>query len=287
MRSARPRSRRRGSAANWPGSTVSATRLRHPTITAPSPTKRREHSSQEDSMTLRWRTSATAATLAACALLAAGCGRAAPGTSSNSNGGGSGQISPTKGLVDLPRRRAPRASPSATWAVYRPVNSLDPIFAFDYPENTAISLMCESLLLQEPDGSIQPGLATVATPTPTSMVFTLRPGVTFWDGARGHRGGRGLQPRAPDEPGFRRLLRPGLQPGEVDRGDRSRPGDHLAQAARLLAGGRAVLDGRHHHGEELRHQAGQELRDAGRRHHVHRRRTSSSPGPRAPASPRW
>ena len=69
-----------------------------------------------------------------------------------------------------------------TWAVYRPVNSLDPIFAFDYPENTAISLMCESLLLQEPDGSIQPGLATVSTPTPTTMVFTLRPGVTFWDG---------------------------------------------------------------------------------------------------------
>jgi peptide/nickel transport system substrate-binding protein len=71
---------------------------------------------------------------------------------------------------------------SVTWAVYRPVNSLDPIFAFDYPENTAISLMCESLLLQEPSGSIQPGLATVSTPTPTSMVFTLRPGVTFWDG---------------------------------------------------------------------------------------------------------
>ena len=132
-------------------------------------------------MSLRWRTSATAATLAACALLAAGCGKAAPGTSSNSNGGGSGQISPTKGLVTSTPAGTTSVA-SVTWAVYRPVNSLDPIFAFDYPENTAISLMCESLLLQEPDGSIQPGLATVSTPTPTSMVFTLKPGVTFWDG---------------------------------------------------------------------------------------------------------
>jgi len=36
---------------------------------------------------------------------------------------------------------------SITWAVYRDVNSLDPIYAFDYPENTVISAMCESLLL--------------------------------------------------------------------------------------------------------------------------------------------
>jgi peptide/nickel transport system substrate-binding protein len=72
--------------------------------------------------------------------------------------------------------------PSVVWAVYREVNSLDPISAFDYPENTADSLMCESLLQQAPDGSLQPGLATVANPSPTTMVFTLRPGVKFWDG---------------------------------------------------------------------------------------------------------
>ena len=72
--------------------------------------------------------------------------------------------------------------PSVTWAVYRDVNSLDPIYAFDYPENTADSLMCESLLRQAPDGSLQPGLASVASPSPTTMVFTLRPGVKFWDG---------------------------------------------------------------------------------------------------------
>jgi peptide/nickel transport system substrate-binding protein len=127
-------------------------------------------------MSARRRTFAASAILAACALLAAGCGRSVGGAA-----GSSGQVSPTKGLVTT-TPAGTTTVPSVTWAVYRPVNSLDPIFAFDYPENTAISLMCESLLLQEPDGSIKPGLATVSTPTPTSMVFTLRPGVKFWNG---------------------------------------------------------------------------------------------------------
>ncbi|HTZ94102.1 MAG TPA: ABC transporter substrate-binding protein [Streptosporangiaceae bacterium] len=124
----------------------------------------------------RQRRSAAAATLAACALLAAACGRSAGGSNSSSD-----LVSPTRGLV-ITTPAGTKPVSSVTWAVYRPVNSLDPIFAFDYPENTAISLMCESLLLQAPDGSVGPGLATVATPNPTTMVFTLRPGVKFWDG---------------------------------------------------------------------------------------------------------
>jgi peptide/nickel transport system substrate-binding protein len=126
-------------------------------------------------MSPRWRTSAAAASLAACALLAAACGRSVNATNAGD------QVSPTQGLVTTTPAGTKPVS-SVTWAVYRPVNSLDPIFAFDYPENTAISLMCESLLLQHPDGTIVPGLATVATPNSTTMVFTLRPGVTFWDG---------------------------------------------------------------------------------------------------------
>jgi peptide/nickel transport system substrate-binding protein len=77
---------------------------------------------------------------------------------------------------------ATKPVPSITWAVYRDVNSLDPIYAFDYPENTAVSLFCESLLRQAPSGAIGPGLATLATPSPTRLVFTLKPGPTFWDG---------------------------------------------------------------------------------------------------------
>ena len=115
--------------------------------------------------------------VAACALLAAACGRSA----SNAGSSTSGNISPTQGLVAA-TPAGTKTVPSVTWAVYRDVNSLDPIYAFDYPENTADSLMCESLLRQAPDGAVQPGLATVSNPSPTTMVFTLRPGVKFWDG---------------------------------------------------------------------------------------------------------
>lgn len=118
---------------------------------------------------------AVASVLAACALLVSACGRSI-GTSAST-----GDVSPTKGLVTTTAAGVKPVS-SVTWAVYRPVDSLDPIFAFDYPENTAISLMCESLLLQAPDGAIGPGLATVTNPAPTRLVFTLRPGVTFWNG---------------------------------------------------------------------------------------------------------
>ena len=72
---------------------------------------------------------------------------------------------------------------SVTWATYREVNSLDPIYAFDYPENTVIYSMCESLLWQQPDGTIAPGITTLTRPDDVTMVFTVRDGVTFWDGS--------------------------------------------------------------------------------------------------------
>ena len=71
---------------------------------------------------------------------------------------------------------------SVTWATYREVNTLDPIYAFDYPENTVIYSMCESLLAQQPDGTITPGITTLTRPDDTTMVFTVTEGVTFWDG---------------------------------------------------------------------------------------------------------
>jgi peptide/nickel transport system substrate-binding protein len=126
-------------------------------------------------MASRRRIGTVVAVAAAVALVASACGRSAGGNAA------SGNVSATKGLVaTTPTGTKPVSS--ITWAVYRDVNSLDPIYAFDYPENTAISLMCESLLRQAPDGSLQPGLATIANPSPTTMVFTLRPGVKFWDG---------------------------------------------------------------------------------------------------------
>ena len=122
----------------------------------------------------RLRRPAAAATLVACALLAAACGRSASADNSGN------VVSPT-GLVTTTASGTKPVS-SVTWAMFEPLNSLDPVFAVQYAENTAISLMCESLLLQAPDGSIRPGLATVSTPSPTTMIFTLRPGVEFWNG---------------------------------------------------------------------------------------------------------
>ncbi|QSE78030.1 ABC transporter substrate-binding protein [Rhodococcus koreensis] len=72
---------------------------------------------------------------------------------------------------------------SATWALYRDPTTVDPATAFDYPENTVISTMCESLLRQQPDGAITPGLAIEYHYTsPTTLVLKLRSGVRFWDG---------------------------------------------------------------------------------------------------------
>ena len=124
-------------------------------------------------MTRRWLRYTAALTLL---LGLPACGRSLSSATSTQGG-----ISPTAGLVATTPPGTKQVS-SVTWAVYRDVNSLDPAFAFDYPENTAISLMCESLLRQQPDGSVAPGLATVAYPSPTKIVFTIRPGAAFWDG---------------------------------------------------------------------------------------------------------
>ena len=102
----------------------------------------------------RW---AAVTAVTALALAAAACGRSAPASGGSSSSSSAGSVSPTKGLVAT-SPAGTKPVPSVTWAVYRDVNSLDPIYAFDYPENTAVSLMCESLLRQAPDGSIQPGL---------------------------------------------------------------------------------------------------------------------------------
>src|SRR6516162_2036509 len=110
-------------------------------------------------MTRRWLRYTAALTLL---LGLPACGRSLSSATSTQGG-----ISPTAGLVATTPPGTKQVS-SVTWAVYRDVNSLDPAFAFDYPENTAISLMCESLLRQQPDGSVAPGLATVAYPSPTT-----------------------------------------------------------------------------------------------------------------------
>jgi peptide/nickel transport system substrate-binding protein len=104
-------------------------------------------------------------------LLVSACGRSAGTTNTGS----------TLGLANTTPSGSKQVD-SIVWGVYRETNSLDPIYAFDYPENTVLAVLCEQLLTQAPDGAIGPGLATLSYPDPTTMVFDLKPGVTFWDG---------------------------------------------------------------------------------------------------------
>jgi peptide/nickel transport system substrate-binding protein len=72
---------------------------------------------------------------------------------------------------------------SAVFATYRETATIDPLYVFDYPDNSAMAIACESLLRLNPDLTTGPGVATSAEYTsPTSLVITLRDDVTFWDG---------------------------------------------------------------------------------------------------------
>jgi peptide/nickel transport system substrate-binding protein len=109
------------------------------------------------------------ALIALSAVLASACGREA------------GNNTTTSGLVNTTPAGTKQVD-KVVWGVYRETNSLDPIYAFDYPENTVLAVLCEQLLATAPDGAIGPGLATLTYPDPTTLVFDLKPGVTFWDG---------------------------------------------------------------------------------------------------------
>ena len=76
--------------------------------------------------------------LAAFVLLVSGCGRSA----SNSSPTPSGEAATL--ATTTPAGTQP--VDKITWGVYRETNSLDPIYAFDYPENTVLAVLCETLL---------------------------------------------------------------------------------------------------------------------------------------------
>lgn len=155
----------------------------------------------------RVRTRAAAALAVVAALTMAACsGADAPsttdapntGTGGTETTGGTGSTTPgadttapapdgpagVKEGADTILTPAPtKEKDSAVWAVYRETSTIDPIFVFDYPDNAAMAIACESLLRQNPDLTIGPGLATkVEYTSPTSMVITLRDDVKFWDG---------------------------------------------------------------------------------------------------------
>jgi ABC-type transport system substrate-binding protein len=61
--------------------------------------------------------------------------------------------------------------------------SLDQVKAGAYPEIMVLGNICDSLMKQNPDFSFTPNLASsVKHPNPTTWVYNIRKGVTFWDG---------------------------------------------------------------------------------------------------------
>ncbi|MFJ1704842.1 ABC transporter substrate-binding protein [Kitasatospora sp. NPDC088346] len=122
----------------------------------------------------RGRLALATAALSALALVAACSGP--PGTGGSGAGSGvqlSATTPPAAGDID-----------SFTWALYAEPLTLDYTVAFDYPQNTILSNVCESLMRWTPQLTLAPGLAEKASnPDPTTWVYDLRPGVKFHDGS--------------------------------------------------------------------------------------------------------
>ena len=95
----------------------------------------------------------TIASCVAALVVAAGCGKSATSTSSAPNA----TTSATAGLVAAsPPATGPYTQP-IVWALYRETSTIDPIYDFDYPDNTPTAAMCDTLLRQSPTGVVQAG----------------------------------------------------------------------------------------------------------------------------------
>jgi peptide/nickel transport system substrate-binding protein len=103
--------------------------------------------------------------------------------------GGDGRGGRTAALVPAAGRTV--LSPPAkgqidgfTWALPFEAATLDPIRSWNYPENTILANLCESVVRLTPELAPEPGLASeIDTSDPTRVVLTVRDGVTFWDGS--------------------------------------------------------------------------------------------------------
>lgn len=122
------------------------------------------------------------AALTVSALALTACSGAERGGSSDATGGTSSDGAAQELFVTTPEPTS--ELDLVTWnSPYGEAASIDPIKAYNYPENTIVSNFCESLLQLQPDFTVEPHLASsVEAVTDTTYVITLEENVTFWDG---------------------------------------------------------------------------------------------------------
>lgn len=117
------------------------------------------------------------AALVSGAAMAAGCG--------GGDSGDDAKGAPTQAAkLTITTPAATGTVDQVTWALpYGEPTTIDPAKTGDFSSNSVVTNLCESLLQIQPDFSTKPGLAeSVDQPDPTTIVFTLRDGVSFWDG---------------------------------------------------------------------------------------------------------
>lgn len=119
---------------------------------------------------------ASVALLAVSGLVLAGCATGSRGGTAPSEGSDLQQVTPeAAGEIDR-----------VTWnSPYGELANLDPVKAFNYPENGVIANLCESLFQMQPDFSIEPNLAESFAVSDDNRTYTfqIRDDVTFWDGS--------------------------------------------------------------------------------------------------------
>jgi peptide/nickel transport system substrate-binding protein len=125
----------------------------------------------------RWAKAVAVVVAVSAAVAGAGCGKA-----TDNSGSAQRSESALQGLSPT-TPAATQDVDKVTWATYRDTSTLDPIYAFDFPDNAVLSVVCDSLLRQEPNGELTPAVATsVEYSDSKTLVITLRDGVKFWDG---------------------------------------------------------------------------------------------------------
>ncbi len=108
-------------------------------------------------------------------MLAAGCGGDSTSSTDTAKAG-------IENLIDI-TPPGPNEVDKVTWNLQYDPASIDPLKTFNYAENTACANLVENLNRLKPDLTIEPGLAeSVSNPSPLKWVFSIRQGVTFWDG---------------------------------------------------------------------------------------------------------